>query len=108
MNVDGAYRVLYGQFQYALKFSLPAFDTFPEKVYILAVIAPCITEGLDATESLVYYSRTGPIGVADLTCFVATVGRVPMGGGRYGIVDRSTEESWPTVYEALPEEQNQA
>jgi hypothetical protein len=44
----------------------------------------------------------GMLGVTDLTCLVATVGRVPMGNGQYGIVDRSIEEAWPTVFEEFP------
>lgn len=108
MNVEGTNQVLYGQFHHAFKFSLPAFDAVPTKIYILAIIRPCITNGLDATTSPVFYTAHGPLGVADLTCFVSTVGRIPMGGDRYGIIDRSTEESWPTVYEPLPEEQDES
>jgi hypothetical protein len=99
MIIDNQIQVLYGQLRYILKFAIPAFEAHPERTYILAFIQPCITNGIDATVEKAYYSGMGRVGVADLTCYVATVGRVPMGDQRYGIIDRSTEEAWPTVYE---------
>ncbi|KIM20269.1 hypothetical protein M408DRAFT_308535 [Serendipita vermifera MAFF 305830] len=104
MNVNGTDKVLYGQLQHIFKFTLPAFNTYPAKIHILALILPCETAGVDATSSLAYYSAKGRLGIADLTCMVATVGRVPVSRGTFGIVDRSTKESWPSVYEPLAEE----
>jgi hypothetical protein len=92
----------YGQLQYIYKVTLPSFGDQPETIHLLAFIKPCDTGGMDATKSRVYYTEMGALGVADLTCLVATVGRVPMGNGRYGIVDRSIEEAWPTVFEEFP------
>jgi len=102
MIVDNEVHVLYGQLQYVLKLKLPEFATNSAKIYLIAFIRPCNTGGLDATITRAYFDSMGRIGVADLTCFVATVGRVPMGEGRYGVVDRSTEEAWPSVYEDFP------
>jgi hypothetical protein len=103
MIVDEHMEVRYGQLHHILKFAIPAFKTYPEKTYILAFIKPCVTNGVDATVQKAYYSAMRPVGVADLTCYVATVGRVPVGQQRYGIIDRSTEEAWPTVYEDAEE-----
>jgi hypothetical protein len=103
MIVNELMEVRYGQLHYILKFAMTAFGTHPKKTHILAFIKPCITNGIDATVQRTYYSAMGPVGVADLTCYVATVGRVPMGEQRYGIIDRSTEEAWPTVYEDAQE-----
>jgi len=67
----------------------------------------CQTNGLDATKGNVYYTeeRQARLGLIDLTCVIAAVGRIPMGDGRYGIFDRSTEESWPTIHEETIERQ---
>jgi hypothetical protein len=93
-------QVFYGQLQYILKFQLPQLDEFPRREFIVALIKPCATNGLDATKVTTYYDEMEPLSVVDVTCIIATVGRVPMGDGRYGIVDRSTEESWPSVHES--------
>jgi hypothetical protein len=104
MIVDNELHVLYGQLQYVLKFKLPEFAANSAKIYLIAFIRPCKRDGVDATTTRAYFDDMGRIGVADLTCFVATVGRVPMGEGRYGVVDRSTEEAWPSVYEDFPQQ----
>jgi hypothetical protein len=93
-------QAFYGQLQYTLKFRLPQLDNFPPRELIVALVKPCITNGSDATKATTYYDEIEQLSVVNLTCIIAAVGRVPMGGGRYGIVDRNTEEAWPSVHDS--------
>ena len=105
MIIDGIWTYLYGQLQYALKFELPSFGQRIAEQCILVFIRPCSnTHSADATQTRVYYNSLGPVIVADLTSLVSGAGRVPMGDSRFGIVDRSIEEAWPTVYEDFPDQ----
>jgi hypothetical protein len=101
MTIDGEETILYGQLQYILDFSIQ-FEQRPIQKFLLVVIKPCETANTDAAKQKTYFSAYRQEGIADLACLVSVVGRVPVGQGRYGIIDRSMEDSWPTVCEDRP------
>ncbi|KAG2121441.1 hypothetical protein DEU56DRAFT_746663, partial [Suillus clintonianus] len=57
-------------------------------LHILAVIAPCDTDGCDASQTVVEYKQFLPIIVSDVRNIKAAVGRVNT-RGRWGIIDRT-------------------
>ncbi|KAG1743595.1 uncharacterized protein EDB91DRAFT_1051152, partial [Suillus paluster] len=64
------------------------WGTHQNSLHILAVIAPCYTDGRDASQILVEYKKFLPIIVSDVCNIKAAVGRVNT-RRRWGIIDRT-------------------
>ena len=76
----------------------PLWASFKNRTRLLALITPCVTEGKDATEDIVYYSRTTTQVVTDLQTISSVVGRAKK-GGKWGIIDRSNSLIHPVFVE---------
>jgi hypothetical protein len=98
MIVGDSLQVFYGQVQCFLRCRVPIFENEDPEEHVLAVILPCDTNGGDAAQQRVSYSRIRPMGVADISAVKATIGRLIMLNGTFGIIDR-TNEVWPSLYE---------
>lgn len=61
--------------------------------HVLAVITPCVTNGLDAREERVTYTDMGPLCVIDVNAVGSVIGRFEFGftgHQQWAILDRST------------------
>ena len=76
----------------------PLWGNFKNSTRLLAVITPCVTQGKDATEELVFYSKTTTQIVTDLQTISGVVGRAKK-RGMWGIIDRSNSMVHPVFVE---------
>jgi hypothetical protein len=101
MIVGDSLRVLYGQVDCFLRCKVCVVENMEPEEHVLAVILPCDTDGGDAAQQRVTYRGMRPMGVADISAVKAAIGRLIMGNGTFGIIDR-TNEVWPSLYEQAP------
>ncbi|TFK33524.1 hypothetical protein BDQ12DRAFT_766734, partial [Crucibulum laeve] len=85
--------IFYGQLEQILVCELPEHDfwgpDFAGTTRILALITPCVTNGLDAVVKITKYStQTTPV-ITDIRTISSVVGRI-FTQGSWGIIDRST------------------
>lgn len=57
-------------------------------LFLLGLVEPCITEGKDATEEVVFYNSTKTSRIMNLVAISSVVGRVRT-RNKWGIIDRS-------------------
>lgn len=83
--------IFYGRLERILKCQLnedKLWGDFKRKLYVLAVITPCITHGLDATRELTIYSKMTTAVVTDLCTVQCVIGRIQV-NSLWGIIDQS-------------------
>ena len=83
--------IFYGRLERILECQLNGdriWGDFKEKLYLLAVITPCLTHGLDATQELTVYSKMTTAVVTDLRAVQCVIGRIQV-RNFWGIIDRS-------------------
>ena len=100
-------QTFYGQLDFILICSLPASRALglaEATTYILGLVQTCKTqpEGGDASKQVVSYTKSHPPTFINLNAIRGVVGRVQVGGKRWGIVDRSGDFARTTF--ALDEE----
>jgi hypothetical protein len=105
MIVGDSLQVFYGQIQYFVRFKVSVIEGKEPEEHVFAVILPCDTDGGDAALRRVYYRTMREVGVADISALKATIGRLIIGDGTFGIIDR-TPEVWPSLYEQAADEQD--
>lgn len=73
-----------------------------DSIQLLAVIAPCDTNGSDASQVLVEYRKFLPLIVTDLRNVKAVVGRAKT-RKRWGIIDRTANAALASFVEVAKE-----
>lgn len=79
------------------------WSNLQNSVHLLAVIAPCDTDGSDASSVVVEYRKFLPIIVTDLRNIKAVVGRVST-RKRWGIIDRTVNTALASFAEMVEDE----
>ncbi|KAJ7456342.1 hypothetical protein B0H11DRAFT_2244021 [Mycena galericulata] len=86
-----ATQVCYGRLEQILVCQLPngkLWGGFSDQIRLLAVITPCSTEGKDATQEIVSFTRMATAIVTDVQIVSAVVGRIKT-RGKWMIIDQS-------------------
>ena len=89
-------KTFYGQIEhiYAVTFTDPQAKkrlNLLQDTVILVALRPCVLDDQAAPFGLDihYYSRMGALDIVDVTTVQCLVGRIPIGNGRWAIIDRS-------------------